>query len=188
MNAHLIFRSIVIDHLNDRVANKDNRVVYIYFDYVARQSQTTECITACLLRQVLEQSDEIPAEIESYYTTFMHTNKRPDAQTFIRLLISASQTARTYVVFDAIDECSDEFQEEIFSLLANLHSSKFRLLVSTRPHLQLQVQLGEPRVLEIVADQADMKNYITIQLKKGKNKSRMLEESCLKLAEGVKGQ
>ena len=98
--------------------------------------------------------------------------------------------ASIYVVLDAIDECSDMSRKEVLELIVGLQQSpNSRILISSRPHLRqiLLDALKKIEVLDIYADEADLKNFITIKLRKTGIKDIKFEMRCLELAKGVQG-
>ena len=190
-NANRYSRSIAIDHLINKFRDENVKVVYVYFDYKAERTQTTIDVVRSLLKQLLSQFDNLPPELEPLYTLYgksIRTSTRPDITICIRLLASCSQISSIYAVFDAIDECSDVYQKEVLELFAHLQKSGYRLLISSRPHLyKLLHQLSDTETLEICANEADLRNYITTRLNEEGNVSEKFKAKCLELINNVGG-
>jgi hypothetical protein len=174
-------RSLAVDEL---LKVDQSKVVYVYFDYPSNRTQTGTNITASLLKQLLSQLEDIPLEIESYYNESKHT--RPSRDTLVRYLTLCSRKfSKLYAVFDAIDESSEVNQNEILTLFADLQKLGYKILVSGRPgsaFSKLQCGLTHPRVLEIRADDSDLKQYVLSRVKEG-----IIQKKCLKLVERVDG-
>jgi hypothetical protein len=180
------YRSIAIDHLNEQVASNNVKVVYIYFDYTVQQTQTCIDVACNILKQLLCQSEDVPPEVESQYNERVRIGARPGLAMVFHALASFSQKyAAIYAVFDAMDECSEDALKGIFALFAKLQESGYKLLISTRPHLQHK--LGGTLPFEIAADNSDLRNYITARLEKEGNKNITLQDKCLDLSKTVKG-
>jgi hypothetical protein len=188
MTAH--FRSIAIDHLKDQFYNENKPVIYVYFDYKTQDTQTRYHIVATILMQLLSFSDNIPPEIELLYNEFVRKKKKLEISKLTQLLTSYSQNVSSiYAVFDALDECNNDHLSEILGLLAHLQQLGYRLLVSSRLHLQqlLQDNLTNTHNFEISANELDLKNYIITRLNQRGNKNNELTEKCLGLTKDVQG-
>jgi hypothetical protein len=171
----------------DQYVKENAKVIYIYFDYNAQIIQTEAYIVGILLKQVLCQVSDIPAEIESFYNDSIATSKKSRMTDLVCFLTQHSKS-RIYAVFDALDECNDKYQQNMLSLLTLLEKSGFKLLISTRPHLHIdQDQLNSVQTVIIEADATDLKNYVLTTLTVKKNSNRELEARCLELVKEVKG-
>lgn len=171
----------------DQYVKYNAKVIYIYFDYKAQTMQTEVYIVGTLLKQLLCQISDIPADIESFYNDSIAKNNKPSVTDLVRFLTSHSKS-RIYAVFDALDECNDKYQQNVLSLLAILEKSGFKLLISTRPHLQIvQDHLNSIQTAVIEADATDLENYVLTTLTVKKNGNRELETRCLELVKEVKG-
>jgi hypothetical protein len=164
----------------------------VYFDYKARQAQSGTDIATNLLKQLLGQVTVVPQELEALYTLYdesIRTNGRPDRTTLTDILTSCTHKFRIYGVFDALDECDECDQDEISSLLTHLEQSGFRLLISTRPHLNLGKEWGSTvlKFYTISAQKSDLKLYIAARLEKERNCSDTLKAGCLALIHGIQG-
>lgn len=173
----------------DRFKNEDARVLYVYFDYKAQETQTEDSVACSLVEQLACQCETLPADLVALYSECTRTNSRPRRASLMKLLGTYSQKSRIYAIFDAIDECSDAHQRMMLSLFEDLQKMKYRLLVSTRPHLlqTLQHCLSYTQTLEINANEYDLRNYITTRLKAERSRNPQLESGCFKLIEGVRG-
>lgn len=181
-------RSIAIDALTEQAKNPNSKVVYLYFDYATPQNQTAMSVARSLLKQLVSQSGDFPFDLESLYDNAVQHGTEPDIDTLILHLSLFAEKNPVYAIFDAIDECDLIHIESLLEFFSELQQSAFRLLISTRPHLQnFEDHLWGLRNLEIVADENDLKNYITIILKKEKNVNATLESKCLDLAKDVQG-
>ena len=139
-----------------------------------------------LLKQLISRFDEIPDEIKSLYSS----GEEPSIAKCNQLLTScAKKFKKIYVIFDAIDECSQGSQNEIFELLEHLQSIRCHLLVSSRLHLQEQLRklLADCQTLEISAKESDLSNYINTKLRQKGNRNEELATQCLQLARDNNG-
>ena len=181
-------RSIVIDDLLELFAHKDAKVIYMYFDYQARQNQSAVAVVGNLIKELLYQCDDIPAELELLYLQSVKNNAKPNITAFTQILVSYAQQSPIYAVFDALDECSEDQQEDLFTLFSILERSNFKLLISCRPHLQnLGDHLSSLQNISIHAEESDLENYILHRLRKERTSSDILKNRCLELIGNVHG-
>jgi hypothetical protein len=162
-------------------------VVYVYFDYKAQESQTRMNITRSLLKQILYRSHDIPPALERLYESSIQHNTQLELRTLDSHLTSCFQESPVYAVFDAMDECSDDYQEEMVSFFSKLQNSGCRLLISTRPHLLALRNQLDVCAIDITANAGDLREYIIKRLKKATNKNPTLETKCLELIKKVDG-
>jgi hypothetical protein len=183
----LHYRSIAIDAIKERFPEESVESIYFYFDYKAQKSQTPTHVAGCLLKQLFGHSKYEFPELEKAYDT--QSNKRPDLKLLLSLLelYPYSHNASVYAIFDALDECSESHQNNILTLFNGLHRSNYKLLISTRPHLQnFSEYLTNTQSITIYAHQSDLQNYILTRISRERTNSK-LKAKCLELADQVKG-
>jgi hypothetical protein len=162
-------------------------LIYVYFEYKAQQTHNGLDIVSNLLGQVVSQLDIIPAELEIMFNKNLKKSTRPDEKQITRILLSCSQKVPVYAIFDAVDECHDVYQDNVLSLFADLLHSRYRLLISSRPHLtKLRETLVDTQTFNISAAKSDLRTFILARLK-NQNKDAELELGCINLIDGVKG-
>src|SRR5947207_3526492 len=189
LNTHQNCRSIAIDHLNNLFHQGQEKVklVYVYFDYKAQQTQTLTNVVESLLKQLVSQLETVPPELDALYEESIRKITRPETSKLSETLLSLLKGFCTFAVFDALDECSEKHQAKILSLFSDLQKSACRLLVSSRPHIQCLEKLTDRLTFSVVADESDLRNYIIFRLKKERNKNEVLEARCLQLSKGAEG-
>jgi hypothetical protein len=165
---------------------------FVYFDYKGQHTQATADVIACLLKQVLTRFDDVPPEIVTFYDCHASKGERPNhddhQSALLQFLTNHSKKFTVYAVFDALDECDELYQSELFTLFGTLQQSGYRLLGSFRPHLgHFQKVLGNPQILEVRANELDLAKYAATRLKEKGNKIPELEDQCLQLTKGVDG-
>jgi hypothetical protein len=183
----LRFRSIAIDAVKERFLEENIKPIFFYFDYKAQKSQTPTDVAGCLLKQLFYYTKYEFTELEKAYDS--QGGRRPDLTLLLSLLKSYShvRNGSTYVVFDALDECDESYQNDILTLFASLQKSHYKLLISTRPHLQnFSERLTNAKSITIYAHQNDLQNYILHRLTSERSNPK-LKAKCLELADQVKG-
>jgi len=166
--------------------NKQNRIVYVYFDSKAEQHWTDIDIAKVLLKQLLSQSNNTPPDLETLYIRSIHNNPEPTLPDFIEILSMYALEFRVYALFDGIDECDDEHQKSILALFVHLGGFGCRLLISCRPHVYIPEQLGYTQTIEVSADESDLRNYFSVRLRQERHTSS-LQAKCLELIKSTQG-
>lgn len=120
-----------------------------------------------LLQQLVGRHG-IPDEVFSLYKSHQSRNTTPRLSEISTLLRSVLSTfSRTFIIIDALDECSTEndtktlLLEEIRNLQPNVS-----LLVTSRPMENLQDELTVSGSLQIGADDQDISSYISSRIQK----------------------
>lgn len=144
-------------------------------------------MAGCLVKQLFYHTKSEFSQLEKIYDS--QSSRQPDLTLLLSLLKSYPWThnASIYAVFDALDECSESYQNDILSLLVQLQKSRYKLLVSTRPHLQnFSKRFTNAQSVTVYAHQSDLQNYIRTRLIQERTNSK-IETKCLELAHQVKG-
>lgn len=105
------------DELESRASVENYGVAYIYFNFKEQEQQHPIQALSSLIKQLLTQvkGSKLPAEAEKLYDEFISEKKQPPFQNLQQVLSSISQSfTRVFLVFDALDECDEEFNERSF--------------------------------------------------------------------------
>ena len=182
------FRSIAVEFLKKQLVYATAKVVYVYFDYTTSQTQQVADVARSLLKQLVAQSRDLSRELDAAYDNSIQSGCELDLSTCLQHLKRYSQVSPIYAVFDAMDECEENYQQAMFQLFAELQNCGYRIMISSRPHLWgLEVLLSNIQTFEIIADESDLRNYIISKLRLEKNNNCMLEAKCMDLVNGVNG-
>ena len=140
-------------------------MVYFYFNYQSKETQTAIQIAKVIIKQLISGVD-IPENLESLYNKCTQESTTVTIREFLPVLESCSQSfSSRYAVFDALDECSNNHKGEILDLFVELQTFGYRLLISGRPPMTAcQTHLSTVTMLEILATDNDIKLYITKKL------------------------
>lgn len=110
----------------------------------------------------------ISDEIFSLYKSHQRRNTTPRLSEISTLLRSVLSTfSRTFIIIDALDECSTENDTKTLLLeeIRNLQPD-ISLLVTSRPMENLQDELTVSASLQIGADDQDISSYISSRIQK----------------------
>ena len=162
-------------------------VVYIYFNYQSRDTQSAIQITRSIIKQLIS-CVVIPEDLNSIYEKSIEQAKDPKIQELISILELCSRRFTTrFAVFDALDECSEQHKNEILDLFLDLQKFDYKLLISGRPTLaDCHLSLSNVQALEIQATESDIEMYI-IHRMKNKKVPKKVHDGCLELVKGANG-
>ena len=179
-----ILTSLVIDHLESRIAAFKPMVAYIYFDYKDQERQTVAAILRSLLRQVVEFIGEIPESIQQIYDALppdkgANTMDEHQCVSLLEYLIR-NEPRDTFLIFDALDECPDidhnsnEVRSRITSAMKSL-AIVGKLFITARPHVHPATVVPGCHRLEIRATDPDMRCYINARVQGHQRLLRLVE-------------
>jgi hypothetical protein len=158
-------------------------------------------IVSCLLKQLIVLTRAVPPAIMNAFKSKDRPLLSSLAGTFTaycQALSSATSNcppsnppARVCVILDAFDECTSERnREDVISTVRTFTESGVRVYVTTRDYLgsYLAEKLNAP-LLEIKADQEDVKKYVKVELEKlaGHVTDNLKAAIVEKVSDGVNG-
>jgi hypothetical protein len=183
-------RSIAIDHLLERAERERAKVAYVYFDYKTQKSQTRIEVICTLVKQLLSQSNVIPDPLEELYKKFQDKTK-PMAENMKALTETLQWYGQieesVFMVFDALDECSEHNRKDVLELLSDLVKYGYKVLVSSRPHVSFDSCLQGSEPFRIQAHETDLNNYVSCRLDAEKKVSSTLRRRCIELTKDLHG-
>jgi hypothetical protein len=153
-----IFASVVVNSL--KVDNESKAgIACLFFEYERLNNETIQTLTAAILRQLVDQCDQLPQSVVALYNLH-YTNKMP--LTFEEISSALSNVfkmfSQVFLVIDALDECSEQTRRELLSYIREQQKETgMKLLVTSRPTIDFQQEFGDSTVLEIRAIEQDVK-------------------------------
>ena len=105
-----ILCSTLIEYVKSICANEStNRYAYFYFDFSDAQKQTV----SNMLRSIIAQLSvpDLPGKVDGLYKQCSNGIQRPSQEDLIKTLVSLlTESHQTYLILDALDECSERKQ------------------------------------------------------------------------------
>jgi hypothetical protein len=174
--------STVIEDIKRRNENSvDARCAYFYFDFRDRSKQTVEGMLRSVLRQLASYEASLPRSIAEIHRAHARQGHQPTQEALIDTLYSiAERTHRTFIVIDALDECT-ELDEALDLLLALVDGSRtiLSILVTSRELDDIGEALKDvpPHKLKHMSiqnrrDNADIDLFIRTQVEKNRKLRR----------------
>jgi len=130
-------------------------LAYFFFDFNDLGKQKSEQMVRSLITQSVGRSSDTFGEIESLFASCIDGQRQPDIESLMAALESMIRgESHTYIVVDALDECSD--LHELLKLIISIKSWK-----NPRIHL-LFTSRGLPSIEEVMGDLAEPANKVEI--------------------------
>lgn len=185
----LMLRSIVIEYFKTEIRQQNVGITFTYFDYKDHESQTPTKLVRSFLRQLVCQLMVSPSELEmAYKHPILKSVSEHDFEFYLQLFWSIiTRFDSVYVFFDAFDECHEQHQRCIFSLIRDLSQSGAKVMLTSRDHLEI-LQPFESEALRISANINDVERYICVRLEKERHLTEEIKGTIIKkLKSGADG-
>lgn len=173
------YRSLVVEQLRSLFPQESKGcitgIAVIYLDY--QDQQKPEYLLGSLLRQVLEELDEIPESLQDLFNRHHVQDTSASADEIFETLQDCFDLCKNlYFVIDALDECNEQTRWALIGKLRDL-TPKVHLLVTSRDLDSIQEELWDFERLEIKANQTDVEMFIDQQILKNKHLKRIVQKS-----------
>lgn len=152
-------RSIIIDHLQQKIQSSDVAVAYIYCDY-KEQGQTVANLVASIVQQLAEQQPVFPNELSALYDNHTKARTTPSLLEYSEMLrLQIPKFSKLLIVIDALDECLDGDRAVFLDEMQNLSPAPY-LLVTSRHIPTVERSFRQATTLEIEAKEEDVRAYL----------------------------
>ena len=165
-----ILSSLVIDHLRDTFLGQNVAVAYVYFDYQNQEYQTSENVTASILKQLVMAKPEVPQLLSEMHQRMKGQGRRPLQQDLEQATLAMCSTFnKVFVVIDALDECDATKHRPAFINFLDRVSeqSSSSIFVTSRPGLESTTKILTSSIkITIEADDSDLKRYVSKEIER----------------------
>ena len=166
-------------------------VLYIYFNYQDRVSQTAIRVLRSLLKQLISQQGSVSSSMLKLYEDCTSRDIPPDLYILLQEFKSGCGEFDTvYVLMDAFDECDGVQQGPIISLVREvLLLPSVKVMITTRPYLPNLPTLSQSGLeLEIKAWDEDVRAFLAFRLEGVRYISEDLKRKAIDaIAQGAEG-
>ena len=187
-------RSIVVDYLETSPSFKAAGVAYVYCDYKQKLKQTAENLTWSLAYQLAEQCASFPQEVRTIYENCTKKGRSPALGDLESVLLSVSQTfPNTFIIVDALDECSELDDADggeglkFLSILQRLGSS-VRLFITSRPHEHIQKKFKGASQVDILPTRSDIETFVEFRINENPEFARRVNKGRNNLKGDITGK
>jgi hypothetical protein len=139
-----ILSSTVVEHIKT-ICKTDSQCQYLfyYFDFSDSKKQEVAGFLRSVLAQLASRDLKTLKEIERLYNQNDCGKQQPDNKSLLSILLSALRSSlRTYLIIDALDECSQ--RGEMLSMLSDIYrqcSEEVNVLVTSRKERDIELVL-----------------------------------------------
>lgn len=169
-------RAAIIDKLENEVVSQDIALAFMYCKYNFQDSHTLENLLGSLLRQLLQYSSSVPAEVRTIFENHSSHGTRTSKTEYLSTLASlVTKWSRVFLVVDALDECHANTRLELIEDLQNLPRN-ISLLFTSRQLGDIEEAFQHASRLEIRASQADVSQYLRAKISEEQTLKRFCKE------------
>ncbi|KAI9796740.1 MAG: Ankyrin repeat domain-containing protein 44 [Piccolia ochrophora] len=161
-----VMASIVIDHLQRRVAKEGHGIAYFYCDYQDQGHQTASNVLAAIIKQLVIRKPTALEPVEELFDNLHGERKNPTlAQLESALYSVCHHFNQTFLIIDALDECDLAQRKQLFPVFQGLQKASGKLFVTSRPHAQdIARFFAVDAKIPIEASEDDMRRFIEKQI------------------------
>ncbi|KAK0435988.1 hypothetical protein EV421DRAFT_1146278 [Armillaria borealis] len=161
-----ILAAIVIDYLRSLNHERKTLILSIFCDYQSATTQTIPNLLCSLLKQLV-QDNGLSDPITLLYHRCLRDETRPTLDTLTKTLSEELKSFYcVYIVLDALDEFTDDKQEELINT-TRLLGDNIHLLVTLREITKIGRLFEEDVRLDIQATDADITMFVADKLSQG---------------------
>ena len=162
--------AIVIDYLYTRFQHDASfGIAYVYCDFRRQKEQEPVDLLAGLLRQLLQNLDRIPQDVQELYNRHRDKRTRPTLEEVSPILTSiVTGFSKTFIIVDALDECELSGQKPLLTKLFNIQlETTANLFATSRPIPNIEKHFeGRSTQIEVRASEKDLERYVDKNIEK----------------------
>jgi hypothetical protein len=126
---------------------------YFYFDFNDTQKQVVDSFLRSAIIQLFTRRSDIPTDVLSLYNQCQNGRCQPGREPLIATLLSLFKlSAQTYILIDALDECSDRF-DAVNVLKRLISSDSMNLLITSRKEQDI-ISVLQPHIDAVLSIQS----------------------------------
>ena len=125
-NEHALFRSILVEVLEQNYSIDGIAILYLYNDYREQDQQSAVNLVGSLLQQPVRGSSSLLADIIELHRDHTSEQTRPTASDLLRIIqAEIVRFSKVFILVDTMDECSKSkgTRDTVLTTLQNLLGS-----------------------------------------------------------------
>lgn len=131
-----------------------SRVAYFYFDFSDKAKQTTFGCLKSIAHQLCEQSEELDEDIVALYDEYNRSPSGLSTEVLVDILaLLLSSSRKTYLVVDALDECSEQERDSFLTSheeIISAASGNYNIFITSRPETGIQRKMDKLHPMRII--------------------------------------
>ncbi|KAH0550901.1 hypothetical protein GP486_007735, partial [Trichoglossum hirsutum] len=142
-----VLSSTVVEHVK-AICKNDSQCQYVfyYFDFSDSKKREVASFLRSILTQLASRDPKVLKEVETLYNQNDCGKQQPDKKSLLSILLLVLRgPLRTYLIIDALDECSQ--QEEVLEVLSDIYnqcSEDVNILATSRKEHDIELRLDGP--------------------------------------------
>ena len=163
--------SLVVDRLCDQAGGQHRTVACFYFDFAARKEQTATSMLGSILKQVISGTERVSEDIWRALERqkMAVSGRKPQLGDIVKILQLIISSQRTFMVIDALDECTAVQRFRLFDSLKEIigGSPGARIFLTGRPHICLEIETrlaGQVTSISLGPAKDDIVRFIRVRL------------------------
>jgi len=163
--------SLVVDRLCDQMRGHHTAVTCFYFDFAARKEQTATSMLGSMLKQVISGMERVPEDISRALQEQKRavSGRKPQLADIVRMLQLITSSQPTFMVIDALDECTAVQRFRLFDSLKDIleKSPGARIFVTGRPHILTEIETrlsGRVKSVSLGPTRDDIIRFLRVRL------------------------
>lgn len=158
----------MVDRLRDTFLEQNVAIAHLYFNYRDQKHQSTENMTASLLKQLAMAKAALPQSVVELYQRLKSQQRKPQQQDLEQTILTTCRNFdRVFIIIDALDECDENNHRKPFLEFLNKlrYNSSSNIFVTSRPYPDdvKKVFEGSSKIM-IKADDSDLRKYISREI------------------------
>ncbi|RPB14017.1 hypothetical protein P167DRAFT_477962, partial [Morchella conica CCBAS932] len=174
-----VISAAVFNYLEEQSSALNYGMAHIYFDYKEREQQRPENVVSSLVKQFARRIPYLPAVLEEMHGKFKNHLKGPTLEELYPILITITRLfSRSYIIFDALDECDEKQRKGLLPLLLRMEKDGINLFLTSRPHpedIQEYFANGSLKI-EISAHEEDIRRYVENRIEENSRAKRLIKQ------------
>ncbi|KAJ7445419.1 ankyrin repeat-containing domain protein [Mycena latifolia] len=176
--------SLVVKHLESRALHENIGVACAYLNHKETESQTPQNLLGALWQQLV-LGKPIHKEVATQYKLHHERGTRlPADEICTALMFAVTEYSKVYFAIDALDEYPEEKRNVFLEYLTALIPA-VNLMVTSRPHINMDMFLHDVHSLDISAATDDICQYVDRHISKSSRLGKHLR-ACPELHEEIK--
>jgi hypothetical protein len=190
---------MLVDHLRQEFGPKSNvAVACVYCDYklVKAKKQSAENLLASLWKDLAINNGPLSEVVKNIHEKNKGRDSRPALNEVSKALhFEIGRYSKVFIILDALDECPegdvrDNLVDELLALPKNA-----KLMVTSRPHLNIQQYFEGVNRLEVRATENDLQTFLEGQMHRfnkcvkqdlhGENLRELIINTIISCADGM---
>ena len=183
-----------MDRLCDQTRGQNAAVTCFYFDFAARKEQTATTMLGSLLKQVIIRMERVPEEISRPLQEQRKavSGRKPQLHDIVKMLQLITSSQRTFMVIDALDECTAMQRYRLFDSLKEIleKSPGSRIFVTGRPHIRAEIEnrlVGRATSVSVGPTNDDIVTFLRVRLSEDETPDAMDEILEADILEKISG-